>query len=321
MAQPPYIYQDGDPALPPPFLFPGLETRGFPLMAGLEQVGSMVDRFLNIASAEEMGFWFTPLAPLIYLTLNSYPKMISEPQPYQDLGFIQQQELMISIPVVRWEESEDRPKPVELALFNPYLIVDAPWSVVTGRTVLGFPKVQGWFEVQEDVRNPYPFFVETLVFRKYAPDTRQSRELLVAVDSTPGQAPTPGRVGPLGDVDNLFGPNGRFPIEDPAVLELIETSTVEMRIQAVQLQQFRDAAQPETAGYQAITDSRMIVSMGTGDSGPLPPGVIEFRAYDSLDIAGALGMGTGPLTSLFPYWIVGDTVLDQTRNLYRRCST
>ena len=316
MAEPPYIYQPGDPSLPWPFSFPGLQTRGFPLMARLDLLTGVVNRLLNIAPEDEMGFRFTPLAPLVYLTLNTYPKMISDPLPYRNMGFITQQELMVSIPVLRWEGD----LPVELALFNPYLVVSAPWSVITGRTVLGFPKVQGWFEVPDDLRNPYPFSVETMVFPKFSPDTRQSRKLLVTVSAVTGPLAAAGRIGPLGDIDNLFFyTQSPFPITNKQVTELIETTTVEMRIQAIQLQQFRDAAQPENAGYQAITDSRMVVSLAAGASGPLPPAVVEFRAYDSLDIAGALGMGIGPLVCFFPYWLEGDTVLDDTRNLYRRC--
>jgi|GEM_PF-4083410 len=314
----PYLYLDGDPALPSPFTFPDMETWGFPLLASLPNLQGMVDRFLNLAPPEEMGFRYTAMAPLVYLTINMYPRMYSEPPAYRRMGYTQQNEMMLSIPVVRWEGSGADEKPVELGLFNPYLVVDAPWSVVTGRTVLGFPKVQGWFDIQGDLQNPYPFSVDTMVFPKYLPEAPQARRRLLTAGSTPGSPPRPGRIGPLGDIYQLFGEGGPAPIDDERVQELVERATIDMRIQAVQLKQFRDAATPVNACYQAVVDSRMIISM-TG-SGLLPPGFIEIRVYDSLNIPGSLGLGHGSTPCLFPYWIQGDTVLDETQNLYSRAA-
>lgn len=313
----PYLYQDGDPALPPPFSFPDMETWGFPLQASLPHLQGMVDRYLNLEPPEVMGFRYTAMAPLVYLTINLYPRMYSEPPPYRNMGYIPQNEMMFSIPVVRWDGEGDQAQPVELALFNPFLVVDAPWSVVTGRTVLGFPKVQGWFDLPGDLRDPYPFAVDTLVFPKYSPETPQSRQRLLTGGSAGGEVPSPGPIGPLGPVELLFSERGPAPVEDERVQALVDQATLDMQVQAVQLKQFRDPAQPETACYQAVVDSRMVISM-TG-SGLLPPGFVELRAYDSLDIPAALGLGHGSLPVLFPYWIQSDTVLDQTQNLFSRC--
>jgi len=330
MTLPPYLYQNGDPALPPPFSFPGLQTRGFPLRANLADLEALVNRFLNIAPPEEMGFAFAPMAPLVYVTLNTYPKMISEPPPFDDMGFTSQQELVIGIPVVRLDYSGGLLLPREIGLFSAWLVVDNPWSVITGREVLGFPKVLGWFQLPNDFPNPYPSTVETLVLPEFSPQTPLTRELLLEIrPALEGELPEelsehqrtytddPGRIGPLGPVDRLYGPGAPFDITEEEVWNLIERATDEWRIHAFQLKQFRDAGEPENACYQAVT--RSVLRVSSPRFGPvLPWGVAEFQTWDSLDIPKALGI---PASSYFwfPYWIEGDTVLDQTVNLFHRC--
>lgn len=329
MTLPPYLYQNGDPALPPPFSFPGLQTQGFPLKANLADLEALVNRFLNIAPLEEMGFAFAPMAPLVYLTLNTYPKMISEPPPFDDMGFTSQRELQVGIPVVLFEPSGGLLVPQEIGLFSAWLVVDNPWSVITGREVLGFPKVLGWFQLPDDFPNPYPSSVETLVFPQFSPETPLTRELLLEVRSVlEGELPDemqewqqryaddPGRVGPLGPVDYLYGPEAPFAVEEE-IWKLIEGATAEWRIRDYQLKQFRDAAEPERACYQAIT--RSLLRISSPQYGLVLWGLIEFKTWDSLNIPTALGMAPASY-SWFPYWIEGDTVLEQTTNLFHRCS-
>lgn len=330
MSLPSYIVQNGDPALPPPFSFPGLQTRGFPLLASQGDLSALVDRFLNIAPPEEMGFAFAPMAPVVYVTLNTYPRMISEPPPYDEMGFTSQQELQVGIPVVLSEYSGGLLLPREIGLFSGWLVVDNPWSMTTGREVLGFPKVLGWLQFPDDFPNPYPSSVETLVFPQFSPQTPLTRELLLTVRSVlAGELPEemqgwereyredPGRIGPLGPVDHLYGPEGPFDVDEEQIWKLIETTTLEWQIPAYQLKQFRDAGEPENASYQAVT--RSVLRVSSPRFGPvLPWGIAEFQTWDSLDIPKATGMDPESY-SWFPYWIEGDTVLDQTANLFHRC--
>lgn len=318
---PRFIENLGDPQLPPPFLYKGLAVRSFPLLADLDKLQKVCDRYLNFAS-DELGAVFVPLAPLVYLQLNTYPFMASAVREFRKLGFLTQNELTFTLPVVETRSGIPR----AIYFFSPYVFVDNDWSIVAGRNILGFPKVLGRFEIPPQASDPYPSRLEARAFAVLARDTRLRfrRVLEIREKTTDKELPgieDPSELWPFGPVDQLFGADDQISVDD-AYLRLIEEAVGAARIPLIQLAQFRDPVDPKVASYQALVGCSL-TRLSFRDGGLLAPAVIDVDALESLPFAKVLGLlrskkKGGTLEPILPFWYVLDTELSDTRNLLVR---
>ena len=163
MPLPPFIEQDGDPQVPPPYKFPGVSIRSFRLEADLDALTTLCDKLLNgVGTLAQRGFEYRPILPFVDLEVLTYPRMESEVPKHRDKGFTSQHELYFRLLVAKIEQIIGIPVPTEIAVFIPYIFVDNNWSVVAGREVIGYPKVRASFELPN--ANPYPMTILTDVF-------------------------------------------------------------------------------------------------------------------------------------------------------------
>jgi hypothetical protein len=136
----------GSQALPP---YDGTDIRVFvfPLLANAEPLQILCDQCLNIAPAAA-GITFEPaLSELntctVIMEALDYPSLKATTPPWDDFGATAQRELLFSFPVVRKQGGA----PVEFGIFIPYIFVDDQGSSLTGREVLGLPKLLATFPV------------------------------------------------------------------------------------------------------------------------------------------------------------------------------
>ena len=306
-----------DQQLPPPYKATDVSLWTFPLLAGYDKLQEVVDEYLNIAPPGSVDFVFRPLGALgrsiVYLTVLHYDRLISEVPPFNTQGFHTQNELYFAIPFVRWKGLV----PVDIGLFTPYIFVDEPYSLISGNTVVGFPKLEAHFvQMPASPANPYPIAIDAPVFPTYSTGTPLTRKRILDVNALLGEPVEKESLWPFGDIDGLFGPDGEVPVEQ-AVFTLLQNVVRSKAYSLAQLKQIRDAVQPDVAVYQAVlsfaVDLDSLTSLGL-----LPPAVVDLPAYASLQIAQGLDLidNGGRYFPILPFWVQLDFSLQDPQVLY-----
>ncbi|MDI1444177.1 hypothetical protein [Polyangium sp. 6x1] len=124
----------------PPFYFKGVTMRVFPLLADMERVQRFVDQYINNIAPAEVGK-FRVFLPYVYLQLVHYGKMSIDAA---NLGWIAQHEVNFTIPLAWYEEQGAKLVFKDWIYLTPYVFVDNPLSMTTGREVYGWPKSPGY---------------------------------------------------------------------------------------------------------------------------------------------------------------------------------
>ena len=134
-----------------PYAATNVSAVGFPLPADAPTIQALLDKYLNIAPlAEDITFQPVLVAPnllpnlcMVMMEILNYPALASTTPPWNGLGRVQQKELLFSIPVIMIRAGFV----VETGIFIPYIFVDDQGSMLTGREVLGLPKLLATFEI------------------------------------------------------------------------------------------------------------------------------------------------------------------------------
>jgi hypothetical protein len=306
-----FIEQHGDPQVPPPYSFPNVTIYSFRLMADMGALIEICNARLNIGTAEQRGFEYRPILPFVDLEVLHYPKMTSE-NPRFNWGWTTQHECYFRLLVGRFDYRAGVPIPVEAAVFIPYIFVDNAWSVVSGREVVGLPKVMASFVVPKaeasETARLYPIRVMTDVFQKYSAKSTQSACPIVEIENSPAGPMTDevpaGTIWPWG----VFNPS----TVNPAFLPFLKDGT---RFSSVQLKQIRDAEQSDSACYQALVSAEFEV-VRIGPLKRFPAAEISIPRYDSLRIEQELGLMGEMLQPLWQYTVNCDLKYGKVRNLF-----
>lgn len=230
------------PQSPPPFFFPDVELRIFELRATLSNLQDWCDKFLNIGTR----YRFQALAPLTFLCINHYPKMILT--DFEDLGFATQNEYFFMFPVVRYTAFGTIFLPTQLTWAIPFIGVDNGNSALAGQLVLGFPKLVGTLDLATASTGAFTAKVAMPGLAALSKTSEQKLLPIIAVETgvpviDPSRAPPP--PFPWGllatGVDIL----------DEAIMLLLEALDPGL-FSATNLKQIRDAQDPSQAAYQGL---------------------------------------------------------------------
>lgn len=146
------------PGMVPPFNFPGVTMRVFPLKADMYVLRAFCDKYLNVAPPEVAEF--EPFAPFVYMIVLHYGKMSVEAA---NLGWISQHEVTFSVPLLWHRRRANGRETVDWAYVTPFIFVDNPLSLTTGREVYGWPKVLSHFQSDIDRWMRSPTNAQTLM--------------------------------------------------------------------------------------------------------------------------------------------------------------
>lgn len=271
------------PAAAPPFEFPDVTMRIFPLPANYEALRRFCDQVLNLAPEFAL---FRPSMPFVMLTIVHYGRMSVE---QGNLGWTSQNEVLFSVPLEWYVPRDGRWVFHGLAQMAPFIFVDNEASQVVGREVYGWPKVQGWFagEIDRWAVDPRSrrqlLRLDTRLFKRLYQGRRPLPRTLLTIEEDPHPSftlfpPQPdGPLNPLAGVSKaltdwaaLFtrgfealtrlqqgGPLERRTLPDLAagVLGSLDRIAGTMHANTINLKQFRDATQPQLACYQALTNA------------------------------------------------------------------
>jgi Acetoacetate decarboxylase (ADC) len=329
-----------DPQQPPDFKFEQVYMRSFPLAAPFAAVQQICDDQINtIAAAYGVDLKISAVAlllssdALINVTVASYGRMSSLQFPNN--GYSKQNELLFEIPVVITRGGVDT-----IGFFVPYVFVDNDWSLVTGREVMGYPKMLGNF-----VPSASPTKVEVLAIDAYPNEAtlKPLIEIHSALQNLGGstaaaiggstaaaiggstadaigsrhRAPDEARrFWPFGPLDQVYRTDGPYQLEQ-RVLDLMQLSAG-LKTTNVALKQFRDAVDTDNACYQALIQFDTVIDQTYG-AGVLAPTTLDIFSYDSLKIPSRFGLAGQTQHSTLPYWIRADFVLENVQTLVEIC--
>lgn len=270
----------------PPFQFTGVTMRVFPLRANRYLVQRFIDNQLNIIPPA--AGQFRVFLPYIYLIVVNYGKMAVTAA---NLGWISQNEVAFSIPMI-WQHEVEGRLVQDFAFVSPFIYVDNPLSMTTGREVYGWPKGMAGFDPQLSawMSNPMNRMQQTAmsvdVVREAYAGGRSHNAVLLEIDSAPypsiGQFPPDVR-NPLmpwnalrksvysasaltgdsfeilrGLVEAFSGPSDRQASLDQ--MQRLARHPGDLAVlNTVNLKQFRDADDPDDFAYQSITNTPMTI--------------------------------------------------------------
>ena len=85
-----------------------------------------------------------PIGAHVILTIGQVARIVSEQEPFATMGYSPEGQAAIWIPVGRVRADGERAQAEELLMFTPYMWVDNPISLASGREMYGFAKAFGW---------------------------------------------------------------------------------------------------------------------------------------------------------------------------------
>ncbi|HSW13337.1 MAG TPA: hypothetical protein VLI06_10895 [Solimonas sp.] len=257
---------------------------GFALAADCSALQRFVDSQLNRAASRKFRYRALPLVLHCYLNC---PKGTN----VENVGWIPDREAAFLVPVVEFR----RGALPRLKVWAPYMFIDQPGALITGRDVWGYRKALGFLDVPEDPQQAQEFSVITQVFEKFNPncparnvellkltrsaaatadnswsDTAGARQQLLQriADALGGQLTEARGDGWIGRAMRLAtrvgaGVGDRMGLGLASLLDRL-LGGIPDTMTAINLKQLRDAEDSTKACYQALVDSPCKVDLDSG---------------------------------------------------------
>jgi hypothetical protein len=131
--------------------FPQVGMRFYPLRADLVRLQDVCDTYLNFIGEpdDRPPVYFRPAAPFVLMQTVNYDKLEIE-----KIGWLVQHEAIFSIPIEWYEWKESQWVFKDWAMTYPFIYLDHPISIWTGREMYGWPKVPVRVPRLFPLRNP-----------------------------------------------------------------------------------------------------------------------------------------------------------------------
>lgn len=286
-----YIQRGGEQAFAPPFEQTGTKLQGWLLDADLAAQQRTIDRYLNAPMGGQSGFTYRAMMPAVLFAIAPIAKTQSLTEPDSGYGYTPETDVAFWMLVARGREEKDGSFSVEQLLwFLPYVWVDVPTTMATGREVYGYPKELAYLTWPKEEGDPLILRAETMVLPVYAPTTQLVKKPILEVKRTSAAHPIERLGEQLGSLAGAFLHLGMK--TDLEVVGALLKSLESLEVPMVFLKQFRDVIDPHAACYQAIIESPARVK-GIPIGWPtLHEVAITIYDYASHPIAEELGLGT-----------------------------
>ena len=284
-----YVVRGGEQTFAPPFMQRDTRLRGFFLRAAPAALQATCDRLLNDPAGGAVSY--RALGDHVLLAYAPIGSTQATEPPDHDKGFTPETDVAFWMLVGAGEEKHGEWKLDRLAWLLPYVWVDVPTTMATGREVYGYPKELGWLTLPASEGDALVFGLETMVLPTFTPETELVRRPMLRVERVGGlEAAEPEKWSHPGEalraVREVMGEVSLGFLEH--LLEMLLRAEVPM----VFLKQFRDVVDPTRACYQAIIESPARV-VGVPLGWPL---LADYRVtlhdYASHRVARELGLGT-----------------------------
>ena len=303
---PKYLDRGGEQALRAPFLGRDVRLHGFMFDADEAALQAVCDRYLNAPSNGRVRY--VPLVPRVLLIFAEFGRLGSQDSPDSQKGIMTEIDVAFWMPVAAVDPAGVAQKPKHLSWFIPYIFVDNPLAIASGREVYGYPKEQGTFVIPESRADPSLFAVDTNVCALFGPEAPQEHRRLFEVRRTDHIGG--GIVGKAwGDLKDAFqdsmrlfvGNDGKASLSSVELLVDVFEYLVHDEVPTVFLKQFRDAADPSLACYQALIEAPSRVLKFRSANLVLGDYELTVFPFQSHPIVADLGLG-GPKVQALAAW-------------------
>ncbi len=270
----PYVQSVGSQDVPPPYHFPTVGVHSFVWKADMLRVQQYCDRYLNLRDRDERGFEYRPVPawPYAMLLFLDYPEMISTfgkpfgEIPYSERGITSQREAFVAIPVVRYGTNPANfLAHAAVEWIVPVIGVSEPWSSVCGREMLGLGKMLSEIRIANSPGNgAFTGSVDLPGWLERGPGEVQAVHPFLKVTTGPVLPVAEKLTGAGSLADLLHSPEAGGLMETMGKLsnfvDLFSLGTIPTVMRTVGLKQYRDAAFPTKAIYQALVTCRSFYS-------------------------------------------------------------
>jgi hypothetical protein len=231
-----YVTRDDEQTFAPPYFQGGCALHGFALPADRKRLQQLVDRMLTEPSGGRVRVQVEADSVLLYFC--DFARSCSSDPVDAQRGWLGEREFGIWVPI-------RRPEARTPSLFVHTMIVDSGPAMCSGREVLGFPKQIGLISVGREPASTLA--VDTLGFGTQRAEAGRWRSLveLERVDADDHSEGLTSLLSTLG-------------LARATAAELLGAGALQAArglLEFVNLKQFRDAADPKLACYQAIIRS------------------------------------------------------------------
>jgi uncharacterized protein with NAD-binding domain and iron-sulfur cluster len=289
----------------PPFVCERLHLYGFIARADPARIRALCDRVLNAPTAGVRSY--LPRFAHVLLVFSALDGMRSDAPAHRGLGAISYREAAIWIPVF----INGGPR-----LFMPYLWLDDPIAIATGRELYGFTKTEGVIAGLPDASRPAGALELTVDRVTGAPagagESLATRQRLLTVHSGEVVRGTQ-RPAELGDlsalIEHFLGDGGA---DRDTEAEATRGSHPARRLAAgfhefragrfrhVQLKQIRDAEHPDRATIQQLVETLSVIDLvAPRRFRLLPEHELTIAMPGGADFAATLGLESPQLTRGF----------------------
>lgn len=178
-----------------------------------------------------------------------------------EMGWSAERELTFWIPAVRVLVENGKSIAEDFAFVLPYLVLDNPVAIASGREIFGYMKQKGWIALPGDPGQPADTLtVDLFATRTFGADSQEQRTRLLTLTPV-GEHPSPelAAVGSLAEAARALHAHLAPAIagwnESPGFVVDSLGDLLEERVPQLFLKQFRDVADGRNACYQAITEA------------------------------------------------------------------
>lgn len=268
-ALPEYIRRSGDLVARQPFLHQGTFLRTFVLEADLEKLQALCDRVFNRPSGGTLNY--RPLTNSILLTFAEIRDISSTYEEDGNFGSMSEIDVAFWIPLL--SERGGRP---HVSWYIPYIFVDNPYAMATGRELYGFPKTIGRFQIPQEIDGPDSYWVETMSMERFAAGSRVHPMRIFEVRRTADKRGAPGRLARAASLLPILlgddpAPGARLALSWNTLRNALRDRSVQMLF----LRQLRDVRDPARAAYQEVIEAPAQVTRAR--RGGLIPGQFELH--------------------------------------------
>jgi hypothetical protein len=173
-----YVQYGSLATVPGPLRCEGVTQWCFPIKADRDRLDALCRRVFTEPTGGEVDL--RPLGSHVILTLGRVDRIVSEQDSFSTMGWSPEGQSAIWIPLGRVSDHGEELVAEQMLMFSPYMWVDNPISLASGREMYGFPKAFGWVELPAPGEEETAFGLDVFGM-DFARDEAPSRRALVRV--------------------------------------------------------------------------------------------------------------------------------------------
>jgi len=323
---PSFIERGGELVARPPFLQENTHLRCFVLEAKREKLQAMCDHVFNEPTGGALTF--RPFSNIILLTFAQIDRIYSLYLNDAERGAMPEIDVAFWIPLLSKRENtlskrggtlSEREGQLHLSWYNPYIFVDNPFAMATGREMYGFSKTIAQFQIPEKHAAPDAYWVETQAMDRFQADAKSRLMRVVEVVRTSGRKRRLAQPGEAVQsiISLLIGEHETLATRLSLGRQHLQNLIQAQEVQMVFLRQLRDVQNPTVAAYQEVIEASSRVARI--QQGGFLPGSYELRLplNASFPIAETLGLDSESNPIKGAYWMDFDFFLDGGKTIWK----